>query len=356
MGRYDSTVELTVRNCYPWLWFRTAGRRGNSQEQWSEIDMTANSRGYRPSDFAQDLHRHMLAWAGFAGNASPYWIDWTDGIQQDHRRLALETVKADSVSLHNYAAHIRSSQVFAFNLFLPFREGRREELSHRVGALVDDELTIDRVAFEWVPPGHLLCEIDGERPGPEEPSTAVDVILWGWRQNGRRAAVLVEVKLTEDGFTRCKGRTSRENHRTDVCQSARLFLDNPQDCYLRRPVRKERDRRYWSIFAKSNDGLQNTFPNADPRGECPFAYDMYQPMRNLAVARGLEQEDLVEKAWFVLCAHDANPDVTHHWQAWQNLVGGSTLAPFLPASEIIAVGESSGLADWGKYMRDRYRL
>ena len=318
--------------------------------------MTANSPGYRPSNFARDLQRHMLAWAGFAGDDSPYWTDWTEGIQQDNRRLALEMVKADSVSLHKYAAHIRSSQVFAFNLFLPFREGSREELSHRVSALVDDDLTIDRVIFEWIPPGHLLGEIDGERPGPEEPATAVDVSLWGWRQNGRRAAVLVEVKLTEAGFTHCNGRTSRGNRRTDVCESAQLFLNNPQDCYLRRPVRKERDRRYWSILAKSHGSLRDTFPHADLRGECPFAYDMYQPMRNLAVARGLEQEDLVEKAWFVLCAHDANPDVAHHWRAWQNLVVDSALALFLPASEIITVGESGGFSDWGKYMRDRYRL
>ena len=318
--------------------------------------MTANSTGHRPSNFAQDLHRHMLAWAGLARNASPYWTDWIEGIQQDHRRLALKAVKADSVSLHDYATHIRSSQVFAFNLFLPFLEARREELSRKVSALVDDELTIDRVAFEWIPPGHLLCEIDGERPGQDEPSTAVDVILWGWRQNGRRAAVLVEVKLTEAGFTHCNGRTSRGNRRTDVCQSAQLFLDNPQNCYLTRPVRKERDRRYWSIFAQSRGSLRNTFPNADLTWECPFAYDMYQPMRNFAIACGLEQEDLVERAWFVLCAHDANPDVTRHWQAWQNLVGDPALAPFLPASEMIGVGESSGLTEWGNYMRDRYRL
>ena len=144
-----------------------------------------------------------------------------------------------------------------------------ERLSQRIGDLVGEELTIDRVVFEWVPPGHLLGEINGERPRPQEPATAVDVVLWGWRANGRRAAILIEVKLTEDKFTPCGGRDSRGNNRRDVGQSARIFFDKPQDCYLRRPVRKERDRRYWEIFARTHGSLQNAFPNADTEGNAP---------------------------------------------------------------------------------------
>ena len=189
--------------------------------------MNANQSGYRPSAFAKALRQHMEAWPGLAGIHPPMWANWTDGIYRDYRGLAQQTVKADSVALHRYAGHILSSQAFAFNLFLPFREGKREGLSRAVSSLVDDELTIDRVTFEWTPPGHLLCEIDGEWPGPEEPATAVDVVLWGWRSNCRRAAVLVEVKLSEDKFTHCNGRTSRGNRRKDVCRSAQLFFDNP---------------------------------------------------------------------------------------------------------------------------------
>lgn len=50
-------------------------------------------------------------------------------------------------------------------------------LDQRVSSLVGYSLTVDRVVFEWVPPGHLLGEIDGEWPGPGEPATAVDVVL-----------------------------------------------------------------------------------------------------------------------------------------------------------------------------------
>jgi hypothetical protein len=79
-------------------------------------------------------------------------------------------------------------------------------------------------------------------------------------------------------------------------------------------------------------------------------------MRNLAIARGLEQEDTVQKAWYILCAHDHNPDVARHWQAWHRLLGDAIPAPFLSASEVIAVGEKDGLADWAEYMRGRYQL
>ena len=318
--------------------------------------MSTDWSGYRRSALYWDLRRHMEAWPGFSGAHPPMLDDWRDGIYWDYPDLAGETVKADSVGLHAYAAHLLSSQVFAFNLFLPFRDGRREGFSHRVSNLVGEELTIDRVVFEWVPPGHLLGEIDGEHPAPKEPATAVDVVLWGRLPGGRRAAVLVEVKLTEAGFTHYSGRTSPNNRRKDVCRSARRFFDSPQDCYLRRPEGKARDRRYWEIFARNRGSLLNAFPNADLAGECPFACDMQQPMRNLAIAQGLELEGMAERVWYILCAHDHNRDMAGHWQAWQRLLGASTPAPFLPASEVIDVGEENGLAEWGKYMRDRYRL
>ena len=265
-------------------------------------------------------------------------------------------MRADSVKPHKYVAHLRSSQAFAFNLFLPFREGSRARLSERVSKMIGARLTIDEVRFEWVPPGGLLGEIAGERPASGEPATAVDVALWGRLKNRQRAAVLVEVKLSEGEFSHCNGLTSAGNQRKDVCDSARLFLDDPSACYLRRTKHAKQDRRYWEIFARSHGSVQAAFPHTDPDGPCPFAYDMQQPMRNIAIARGLEQERMVEKAWFVLCAHDANPDIAAHWAAWQRLLPDSSMAPSLPASEIVSTGEAEGLTDWAAYMRGRYRL
>ena len=137
---------------------------------------------------------------------------------------------------------------------------------------------------------------------------------------GARVALLLEVKLGEEGFTTCNGRDSRSNRRPDVCASAAKFLGNPADCYPRRPARQRRDRRYWEIFARSHGSVRAAFPGADEAGPCPFAGHQQQPMRNLALAHALVQEGLVDRAWFGLCPHDQNPDVAREWARWRSLV------------------------------------
>ena len=313
----------------------------------------------RPTAFERSLQAHLEGWrAGADGSRDRYWPHWLDGIYPAYRALAEGVVGADSVKLHDRIAHVRSSQAFAFNLFLPFREGSRLRLSHRVGEMIDEPLSINEVRFEWVPPGALLGEIRGERPAPKEHATGVDIVFWGHLSGGERAVVLLEVKLSEDDFTHCKGRNSESNTRKDVCASAALFFGDPSACYLRRTKRARRDRRYWEIFAASHGSVRAAFPGADVNGPCPFAESMQQPMRNLAIARGLEQDptSAVEQAWFGLCAHDDNPDIATHWERWGSLLPDEAMAPALPASEVVRVGEEEGFVEWAAWMRDRYRL
>ena len=298
----------------------------------------------------------MEDWSADACRRPPMWPHWSEGIHPDYRDLAREVQVADEIKLHEYAAHLLSSQAFALNLFLPFREGSQKALPERVSRTVRTRLLVEEVRFEWVPPGALLGELEGDRPGEDEPATAVDVVLWSRLEDGRRAAVLVEVKLSEDGFTKCNGRLSPGNRRRDVCDSARLFLGDPGSCYLRRPWGKRRDRRYWEIFAESHGSVGDAFPGADLDGPCPFAGNAQQPMRNLAIARALEQEGMVHAAWFVLCAHDDNPDVAGHWNAWAELLPDPDMAPLLPASAVIDAGEAEGYRAWAAWMRERYQL
>ena len=300
----------------------------------------------------------MEAWCDQVGQRPLLWPHWADGVHPAYRKLAKRVVAEDSVALHDYAAHLRSSQAFAFNLFLPFREGNRAELAGCVSRLVGVPLTIDRVQFEWVPPGPLLGELVGERPATDEPATAVDVVLWSRLPDGQRSAVLLEVKLSEPHFTPCSGRDSRGNRRKDVCNSARLFFDDPTTCYLRRPYRKQRDRRYWEIFAASHGSIRDAFPGASLEGPCPFAYEAQQPMRNLAIARGLEQDEdsVVTRAWFALCAHDDNAVIGKHWDDWRAMLPDPAMAPALAASDVVRAGEAEGHSDWAAWMRARYRL
>ena len=358
--RYDQVLRVVNRHLPPHVppietW---ALEDRASPVQLADPQPMSESRS-RAASFANSLQAHLEEWrSGMDGSRDRMWHHWPDGIYPTYRALAEDIVCADSVNLHEYAAHLRSSQVFAFNLFLPFREGSRSQLSDRVSEMIGTPLSIEQVRFEWVPPGALLGELDGDQPIGDEPATAVDVALWSRLADGRRAVVLFEVKLSEPDFTHCNGRASPGNHRKDVCESATLFFDDPKACYLRRPLRKRRDRRYWDIFAESHGSVHAAFPGADQKGQCPFAYSMQQPMRNLAIARGLEQDQgcAVEKAWFALCAHDHNAGVAEHWEDWKRLLPDPSMAPSLPASEVVRIGEAEGFIEWAVWMRDRYWL
>jgi hypothetical protein len=186
------------------------------------------SPAFTPTAFARSLTAHACAWRrGYDGSAHPLFATWSDGIHPAFRDAAISVVASDGVRLHKYASAVTSSQAFALNLFLPFRDGDRAALSARLSELVHLAFTIDRITFEWIPPGALLGEIDGERARVGEHATAVDVVLWGRLPGEDRTALLLEVKLGEGGFTLCKGRDSSSNHRKDVCSSAALFFDDP---------------------------------------------------------------------------------------------------------------------------------
>jgi hypothetical protein len=85
-------------------------------------------------------------------------------------------------SLHKHFSHLTSSQAFAFNLFFPFLTGSDNARRVLLLALGLPELAIERWAFE-----HVLDT--SER-------TNFDVVLW----LADRSIVLIEVKLTENGF------------------------------------------------------------------------------------------------------------------------------------------------------------
>lgn len=307
--------------------------------------------------FARSLTAHACQWrARYDGSRHPIFARWSDGIHPTWREAARRAVADDAVKLHGYAAAVTSSQAFALNLFMPWRDGPRAGLDARVGGALGEPITIDRVQFEWVPPGALLGELAGDRPVEDEPATGVDVVLWGRDGAGARVAVLVEVKLGEGGFTPCGGRESRANRRKDVCASAETFLADPACCYLRRPWGKLRDRRYWQVFERAHGSVRAAFPGVDAGGACPFAAHAQQPMRNLALAYALVQERVVDRSWFVLCAHEGNPDVADHWAAWRALLPSPARAPSLRASDVLAAGRADGHAEWAGWMAERYML
>ena len=358
--RYERVLEVANRHlppCVPRIATWTLMDRPELVRPGSNLPNSGPRR--RPSSFAESLQAHLEEWRFRVDGSRDRTLPvWTDGIYPAYRQLGEEVVRDDEVRLHRYADHLRSSQVFAFNLFLPFREGNRSKLSDLVSEAIGARLDIDEVRFEWVPPGALLGEIKGDRPFGNEPATAVDVAVWGKLADECRAAVLLEVKLSETDFTHCNGLTSDWNRRKDVCESAATFFADPTACYLRRPKGKKRDRRCWEIFEWSHGSVRAAFPAANPIGPCPFASSMQQPMRNLAVARGLERcpDSGDKRAWFALCAHGENPDAAGHWEDWKNLLPDQETGPQVPASEVVRAGDLEGFGEWAEWMRDRYLL
>jgi hypothetical protein len=128
--------------------------------------------GFVQTPFAATLTRHACDWrAGWEGSRKPMFANWLDGVWPEYRDIGARAVAADRVRLHSHARAVTSSQVFALNLFLPFREGNRQPLEHLLETTIGERLTIARVGFEWIPPGDLLGEIDGHEPRERERAT-----------------------------------------------------------------------------------------------------------------------------------------------------------------------------------------
>ncbi len=273
------------------------------------------------------------------------WRHWLDGIHPELRSTAREVVS--DLRPHDYLAALNSSMAFGFNLLLPFRDAGG--LSALLSALLGEPVQAEAIHFEWAAPGRVLCEIRGEVPERDEHYTAIDALITA-RCSGEPVAFLVEVKLSEDGFTPCGGRASRANHHKKICRSAtRLFL-NPAGCYLRRPWRASRDRRYWSIFAAAHGSLPACFHGVDPAGPCPFSRHGQQPMRQHAMALGSVQDGIFSRTWLVLLHHDDNPDVPGPWESYASCTRDRGMFLRLPASKLLCVHPQ------GEWLAERYGL
>jgi hypothetical protein len=254
------------------------------------------------------------------------------------------------VRLHPFAHALHSSMGFALNLFLHFRLGDPAPLAEVLSAKLGRVVEIERVVFEYGGPGDVLAEVSGAEPGPDEAFTASDVAVFARDRDGRRGVVLIEVKLSEDGFSTCGGAESRGNRRSDVCGSAERLFAEPGACYLRRPVRASRDRRYWPIFEREFGSLRTAFPGCTG-GECPFRGPGQQIMRNHALLLGLQQAGIAEFGAFGLVHHDGNAAVVAQWSSYVEMCARPETMLRMPANRIVEL-----LPAMARWMRARYAL
>ena len=175
---------------------------------------------------------------------------------------------------------------------------------------------------------------------------------------GRTGVVLVEVKLSEGGYTHCNGATSDANMRKDVCADASKFFDEPRACYLRWPRHARRDRRYWDIFEAAFGSVRAAVPGF--AGErCPFEGNHQQLMRNHALALGLTQA-----GGNGVRGRSGSFTIRTTTMCWNRgtSTGRSlpTRSPLfrIPADQLVnaAAGQDASWAAWACYMRERYML
>ena len=321
------------------------------------------STTFKRSAFGERLIRHAMRDRarrehGDAGmRVSPMFDSWLDGVFPPIADATDQLVASEDVKPHDYSAAVNSSMVFGFNLLVPFRVWTAKVLGRALSRVTGLSLQVEAIHFEYYGSGDILAETAGKVPTEDEVYTPSDAAVIVRDADNRRGVILLEVKLSEGDFSCCSGPDSRGNRDKAVCESSEAFFSNPARCYLRRPYRASRDRRYWAIFSKAYGSVAAAFPDA-PSGACPFATDGQQIMRNHALALGLVQSGMFEFARFGLLHHDDNPEVLTAFEGYLTWVAEPDMLFRLPAGELIGEAEdqSGRWRDWGRYMRERYML
>ena len=315
-----------------------------------------------PSPFAIALQRRMMRRRatiehGDPGHrTSPVWDRWTDNLHPSIRANAAAMAADGTLPLHHMAHALRSSQSFAVNLFLPFVDGRRDALNAYLSTELNRQVVVDDIALEYFGSGDILAEIPGPVPSDEDHLTQADVALFLRDDNGEVGILLVEVKLTEGEYTQCGGYPSRGNRRRDVCESASRFFQHPEHCYLQRPYRALRDRRYWALFAAEHGSVAAAFPGAITT-DCPFKGDWQQPMRNHALALGVVHSGRATYWAMALVHHDDNPDVVGPWKAYARATADREKILCWPASTLLPLlDQAIPKLEIGHWLADRYFL
>lgn len=246
--------------------------------------------------FAARLEAQLIERAGPSLQRRVFYAEPAAGIVTD-ARPAFEGLRSRDL-LHGFVGHVRSSQAFALYVF----GGLGDDELMAVWGLVDDRVTRPLgTVIEYVDPQDSLGELQPARPH----QTQVDVLLTGETADGSVTAALIEVKLSETGFGSCSAFDSPGNDRRDVCRSSGPWGHEPGACFQLRNHDGPTRRRY-------DTHLEPSWTR--PAGpECPFR-ELNQPMRNVALARGLIDRHEIADATFVLCAPRGNANVWRQWR------------------------------------------
>ena len=199
---------------------------------------------------------------------------------------------------HRWVLHVRSSQAFALNLFVPLDEAG---LRRVLGYLGHQVLRTDPPEFEYSDDSDRL----GESSQRHRHQTQVDVVLRGTGASGERVVALIEVKFTEIDFSGCSAYDNPANPARGVCRSPGLFGSEPDRCF--QLANHGHGRRRYADYLS---GVPvNTPSGSRSDGGCLVRRGLNQPMRNLALAHLLLDEAEANRVVYALCAPDGHPTI-----------------------------------------------
>ncbi len=292
-----------------------------------------------PPRWSLKVARHLAARAeadGVTLDGGVFWPNTADGLEPA-AALVHEQLAAEGLA-HHMIGHIRSSQAFALNLFAPLDAGGRLAVAKAAGI---DAVQVSEALFEWSDPEDVL----GERTHASPHATQVDVIFHCITANGKRTALLVEVKLSEQDFNGCSAWLAPSNDRRDVCDTTGPFGSDPSACFQLRNHGREHRRKYDTALGSL------TVPAAAMEGGCWFRFGGNQPMRNVALARVLISRGDVEHAALALCAPRAHRAIWRRWaEAKAHLAGTGIVLSDLPAEVVVGAHQD------GRSLAARYLL
>lgn len=326
---------------------------GRENVRWKRLGSSAAGRG---------LKAHLAEWARSApevaralepgstmllreGSVSanffrPGWADLVRG--QEHR----------------YLRALNSSQAFAVNLFAPLADDPQAARDVLEALLPEATLSPGarvEVAFEYSPPEARTMLGEGEK------ATQVDVALIARRGDRLEAALLVEVKLLEDGFGRCRGWTAAATNPAPWrCLHLGRILDAPHEhCHMA----QAEGRRYWDVLG---DPRCFAFPPHAVDQPCPFRHDLYQVMRNCVLADALEAATPGSLVRVGLCLHPENakalalvPPVAGDDNVLEAI---NALRPKRPVRRldlvetVTLIAAATGDEAWHRWFSERYRV
>ncbi len=218
---------------------------------------------------------------------------------------------------HPQLAHLRSSQGFALALFGGLTRVETLELGR---LLLPGLVEVEEPVLE------LFDADDGlqERTARSPHQTQVDVGIRGTLDDGRRAMLFIEVKLSEDDFNGCSAWQASRNDSTACCEAEGPFGGSRESCFQLRnhdytAAGGGRRRRRYDAFVPDRAlpdaaGTQGVGPG------CPFRHSGNQPMRLVAMAGQAVSEGAVDVAVVALSAPGGHGAIWRRWAEVQRSV------------------------------------